>query len=71
MSVSVRSRVPVSRVKTIVRQPAFTLDAFLDRATTPREPEKPNDLFVLAVFGCTCVAALVPSLALMARHFGY
>lgn len=71
MSASLRSRVPVSKAKALTQHPSFTLDGFLDRVSAPREPAKPNDIFVLSVFGCTCLAALIPSLALMARHFGY
>ena len=51
------------------RRPTFTLDAFVDRPRADA-PKTANDPVVLGVFVCTCLAALVPSIALMARHYG-
>jgi hypothetical protein len=50
-------------------RPTFTLDAFIDRPRADA-PKTANDPVVLGVFVCTCLAALVPSIALMARHYG-
>jgi hypothetical protein len=52
------------------RRPKFTLDAFVNRQGA-NAPETANDPVVLGVFVCTCLAAIVPSIALMARHFGF
>ena len=57
-----RSGSPTSR-------PTFTLDGFIDRPRADA-PKTANDPVVLGVFVCTCLAALVPSIALMARHYG-
>lgn len=51
-------------------RPQFTLDAFVNRPRADA-PKTANDTVVLAVFACTCLGAIVPSIALMARHFGF
>lgn len=51
------------------RRPKFTLDAFVERPRADA-PKTADDAIVLGLFSCTCLAALIPSIALMARHFG-